>query len=189
MPNFVVQNLRAAAGQRIEPGIPQTRQRIIQRQSADFRNIHDLRRRKTMAPDLEPGLDRPQQILIPFDLQLRMQPALHQNAGAAQVDGFLDLFEDSLVRMDVTLGVPHRPVERAEAAIFGAEIRVIDVAIDDVADHSFGMQLAADRVGRHSDPDQIVAVIQVDRFGAGHHALISSLSNREARSRYKSSPA
>ena len=66
-----------------------------------------------------------------------MQAALHQNAGAAQVHGLLDLLENGFVREDVAFVVAHGPVEGAEAAIFGAEIRVVDVAIDDVADDAF----------------------------------------------------
>src|ERR1700685_904368 len=125
-----------------------------------------------MVPDLvaEPILDRPQQVLVPLDLQLRMQPALHQNAGAAQVDGLLNLVEDHFLRMDVAFRMPHGPVERAEAAILGAEVRVIDVAIDDVAHHAVRVQLASNRVRCHSDTNEIVAVIQFNRFLARHHA-------------------
>ncbi len=66
--------------------------------------------------------------------------------------------------MHVAFGVAHGPVEGAEAAEFGAEIGVVDVAVDDVADHAFGMELAAYLVGGHSDPDKIVAAEQIDRF-------------------------
>src|ERR1700678_1713733 len=148
-----------------------------------------------MVPDLvaEAVLDRTQQILVPLDLQLRMQSALHQNAGAAQVDGLLNLVEDHFLGMDVAFRMAHWPVERAEAAILGAEIRVIDVAIDDVAHHAVRVQPAANRIGRHPDADEIVAVIQVRCFLARHHAetfLPSTLlSNSAAYRKYKSSPA
>ena len=105
-------------------------------------------------------------------LRSGMQAALHQDAGAAQVDGFLNLAEDGFVRQDVAFGVAHRAVERAEAAVFGAEIGVVDVAVDDVADHAFRMQLAADGVGGHADADQVVALEHVDGFSARHHAGI-----------------
>src|SRR4029079_12252484 len=58
----------------------------------------------------------------------------------------------------------------AEAAIFGAEIGVVDVAIDDVADHAFRVQLAAHLIGGHAEAHQVVAVEEIDRFGASHHA-------------------
>ncbi len=88
-----------------------------------------------------------------------MQAALHQDAGAAQIDGLLNLVEDHVLGMHVAFLVAHGPVEGAEAAILGAEIGVVDVAVDDVADHAVRVQLAADRVGRHADADQIVAIV------------------------------
>ena len=107
-----------------------------------------------------------------------MQAALHQDAGAAQVDGFLNLVEDDFLGQDVAFGVAHGTVEGAEAAILGAEIGVVDVAVDDVADHVFRMQLAADGVGGHADADQVVALEQVDGFGAGHHHLEVIITSR-----------
>src|SRR5580693_1920339 len=103
-----------------------------------------------------------------------MQPALHQNAGAAQVDGLLNLVEDHFLRMDVAFGMPHGPVERTETAILGAEIGVVDVAIDDIADDTVRMQLLPHRIGRHSDSNQIIAAIKIDRFLARHHAVTLS---------------
>src|SRR4029077_17314185 len=64
---------------------------------------------------------------------------------------------------------PHGTVEGAEAAVFGAEVGVVDIAIDDVADDSVRMQLAADLIGGHAESDQIVAAKQVDGFVSGHH--------------------
>src|SRR5690349_14512077 len=148
-----------------------------------------------MVPDLvaEPLFDRAQQILIPFDFQFRMQAALHQNSRAAQIDGLLNLLEDHVFRVDVALGVPHRPVEGAEAAILGAEIRVVDVAIDDVADDPVGMVLAAHRVGRHPDADQIVAAEEVDRLLSCHHTdtflTSAGLRSSDAYARNRSRPA
>src|SRR5579871_2596736 len=121
-----------------------------------------------------------------------MQTTLHQNPRTAQIDGLLNFVEDHVFRMQVTLGVSHRPVKCAEAAIFCAEIRVIDVAIDDVADDSVRMQLAPHGVGCHADAHQIVAAIQVDCFLARHHTQASSFrgfSNLEACSRNAASPA
>ena len=99
-----------------------------------------------------------------------MQAALHQDAGAAEADGLADLVEDHFLRMHVTFFMPRRAVKGAEAAIFGAEIGVVDVAIDDVADHAFRVQLAAHLIGGHAEAHQVVAVEKIDRFGASHHA-------------------
>jgi hypothetical protein len=46
-----------------------------------------------------------------------------------------------------------RPVKRAEGAVLGAEVGVVNVAIDDVGDHPVGMQAATHCVGFHADAD------------------------------------
>src|SRR6185369_7498112 len=91
---------------------------------------------------------------------------------SAQVNGLLDLIEDRFLRQDVAFGVPHGAVERAETAILRTEIGVVDVAVDDVADYAFRMQLAADSVGGHADADQVIALEHLNRFSARHHAGI-----------------
>jgi hypothetical protein len=117
----------------------------------------------------EAFLDGTKEVFVPLDLQIRMQAALHEHTGAAKVDGFLDLAEDSLLVVDVALGVPHRPIKGAETAILGAEIRVIDVAIYDVRYHSVGVELAPDGVRNHTNTDQVIGSEQVQSFGAGCH--------------------
>jgi hypothetical protein len=100
MTNRVVENFRAAARNGIEAGIAQPRHRISQGQTADFGNIRDLRGRETvqMYPAAEAPFDRRQQVFVPFDLQIRMEAALHQYACAAQIERLLDLVEDGLMR-------------------------------------------------------------------------------------------
>jgi hypothetical protein len=115
-------------------------------------------------------LDRAEQILIPLDFQIRMQAALHEHARAAQLDGFLDLLIDHLVRQEVTFGVAHGPVKGAEAAILGAEVGVVDIAIDDVGNDALGVPLAADGVGGHPETDQVIGTEQIEPFFPSHHS-------------------
>src|SRR5690242_16228379 len=98
-----------------------------------------------------------------------MQTALHQDSRSPQIDRLLDLVEDYLFRQDVALSVPRRPVKRAEAAVLRAEVRVVDIAIDDVGDDALRVPFAADGVGLHTDPDEIVGAEQIQRFVAGDH--------------------
>ena len=72
--NLIVQNLGSASGQGIESRVAQAGECISEAQAADFRDIDDLRSRKTVAPDIESLFDRAQQVFIPFDLQFRMKP-------------------------------------------------------------------------------------------------------------------
>ena len=92
-------------------------------------------------------LDSAQHFLVPVDFEIGMQAALHQHARASEFDGLADLFVDGVEVEDVTFfcgGAFQRAVEGAESAVLGAEVRVINVAVDDVGDRALGMQLAAD---------------------------------------------
>src|SRR6266550_7484540 len=92
--------------------------------------------------------------LVPLDLQIWMQPALHQYARSAKFDRFPDLFVDGVEFKDVAFlggGSLQGTVKRAEGAILRAEVRVVDVAINDVGDHALGMQFPAYCVRFHTD--------------------------------------
>ena len=55
-----------------------------------------------------------QQFFVIPDLEIRMNPPLHQNPGAAPVHRFLDFFVDGLVRQNVAFRVAGRAIERTE---------------------------------------------------------------------------
>ena len=142
--NFIVENLGPATGNGIQTRIAQARNRVANRHAAVFGDGDDLRSGITMEMNFrEALLDAAQHLLVPVDLQIGMQSALHQHAGASEFDRFADLLVDGLEFEDVSLfGL--RPlqgaVKRAKRAIFGAIVRVIDIAIDDVSDHALGME-------------------------------------------------
>ena len=109
-------------------------------------------------------LDGAQQVLVIVDAQIGVQPALHQNARAAERDGLFDFFENGLEGQDVSVLRAQRPIERAERAILGAEIRVIDIAIDLVGDHARIGLFLAQLVRSHADADQVIGAEQIERF-------------------------
>src|ERR1700736_4110228 len=119
-----------------------------------------------MQPDAVPKtiLDRAQEILVPFDTELGMEAALHEDAGTAQLDGLPDFVEDHFLRMHVALGVAHGTVKGAETAVLGAEIGVVDIAVDDVADNAVRVQPPAHGVRGHSDADKVITVEKIDGF-------------------------
>src|SRR3954452_20689394 len=120
-----------------------------------------------MQPNLREAVpDRPKQAFIPLNLELGVQSALHQNPGATKVDGLLDLVEDDFDRQDIALGVVQRTLERTEAAVFGTNIGVVDVAVDNISDHALRVQLATNRVSRHSNADQVIALKQIQSLRA-----------------------
>jgi len=78
-----------------------------------------------------------------------------------------DLLVDLLEFEDVAfggLGPFERTVEGAKGAVLGAEVGVVDVAIDDVADNALGVQAAAHRIGLKTKADQVRRVKVVERL-------------------------
>ena len=66
-----------------------------------------------------------------------------------------------------------RAVEGAEGAVFGAEVGVVDVAVDDVGDHALGVETTADGVCFHADADEVVTVEAIrELFAASSHRAI-----------------
>src|SRR5439155_2125374 len=104
-----------------------------------------------------------------------MQAALHKHASAAELDGLANLFVNRVEVEDVSL-FRLRPlqwaIKRTERAVLGAEICVINVAVDDVGDHAFGMKLTADGIGFHTDADQVVRAVEVKGLDVGEHARL-----------------
>src|SRR5215472_9293539 len=123
-----------------------------------------------MAPDIELRLDRAQQILIPFDLEVRVQPALKQHPGTAEIDCFLNLFEDRLLRKYVTLFVAQRTVESPRSGKLRTKNSLVDIAVNNVGNHAIRMEPPPYRVGFHSDSDQVVGLEHIDGFRARNHA-------------------
>src|SRR5262249_50805181 len=76
----VDQYLRAPTGQAAKPGRLEPLEHLAERLLRDLGQEVDLRRAE--AVDIDPGkmsLDVPEELLVPLELQIRMQPALHQD--------------------------------------------------------------------------------------------------------------
>jgi hypothetical protein len=100
--DFVVENFRAAAGNGIEAGIAQAENRVANAEAAVFGDRDDLRRRIAMQMNLRKALlDAAQHFLVPVNLQIGMQAALHQHARAAEFDGLANLLVDGVEIEDV----------------------------------------------------------------------------------------
>src|SRR5438094_10547195 len=109
-------------------------------------------------------LDATQHLLVPVNFQIGMQAALHQHACAAKFDRLANLVVDRFEIEDVPLfsfGSLQWTIKRAECAVLGAEVRVMNVAIDDVSDHALGMQFTADGDRFHADADQVIGAKQI----------------------------
>src|SRR2546425_12382687 len=85
--------------------------------------------------DAVPRLDRTEQILVVVDAEIGMMAALHQQAGATERERLLDLLEDHRLGQQVALArVAGSPVEGAEVAVGDADVRVVEIAVDDEGD-------------------------------------------------------
>ena len=148
-----------------KPRVAQPRDRLANRQARNLGDAQNLRRGKTVQMHLRKALlNRPQHIFVPLDFQIRMQAALQQHARPAQLQHLLDLCVNRFERQHVAFLRAQRPVKRAERAILGAEIRVINVAVDLISGHARIRLLAAHFVRRHPDADQVIGVKKIQRF-------------------------
>src|SRR5882724_7534153 len=97
-----------------------------------------------------------QKIFVVADLQVRVQAALEQNAGAAEFQHFVDFFVDVLEGKNVAVLGAERAVEGAEGTILGAEIGVVDVAVDLVGDDTGIVFFQTHFVRGHAEAHEII---------------------------------
>src|SRR6266511_2233227 len=123
-------------------------------------------------------VQRSQQVLIPLDAKVWMQPALHQHACAAECDCFVDLFADLVDGANVSVRRTRPAIKSAEGADYVTDICVIDIAIDDVCDHIVSMSALTNFVSGGTDPRNIVRFEQRGAIIRGEpHACEGSLQN------------
>ena len=130
-----------------------------------------------MQPDLGKALfDALEEAFKPFDLEIRVQAALHQHTGAAHFDGFGNFLVNRLKVENVTFAGEltfKRPIKSTKAAILGAKICIVDVTVNNVGNYALGMQFAPKRVGFHTKADEVIGPEIVESLSPGNrHILI-----------------
>src|ERR1700722_13954544 len=172
MPYFVVEDLGAAAGNGSQPCIPQPRNGIAHGEIAVFRDGENFRCGETMQPYLGKALlDAPEETFEPFDLEIRVQAALHQNASATHLHDFGDFLVNRFEIENVTFAGQltfKRSIKSTKAAILGAKICIVDVAVNDVGNYAFGMQLAPKRIGLNTQADEVIGAKIVESLSPGN---------------------
>src|SRR5688572_22307820 len=166
--HFVIQNFAAAARHGVQTCRFQPLEGLSDCQFGNPRDIQNLGWREAMAVNRVTRLNSRQEILVIIDLQIRMNAALHQDTGATESDRFFDLFVDHMIRKNVSLRVALYPVERTERAKLLADIGVVDVAIDDIADDIIRMPADSDAVSRFSQIEQVRVFEEQDRLIGCH---------------------
>ena len=181
----VDEDLGAAARDRVEAGVPQARECLGDGQLRAARRVHDLRRRERVEVDPVACFDRREEILVVVDAEIGMMAALHEQAGAAEGECLLDLLEDDRLRQQVALALVAGPaVEGAEVAVGDADVRVVEVAVDDERHALRVVQPVADLVRSAADGDEVTraeelgGVLVRDPFARGR--LLEDLGDGSA---------
>src|SRR6185369_7819000 len=112
-----------------------------------------------------------------------MQTALHQHARAAERDRLVNLRADLLECADVSVGRAGSTIERAERTDDVADVRVVDIAIDDVGDDVVRMTARAYLVSGSAHPGDVVRFEELRAFRNAHtltrqHAIENWLNVR-----------
>jgi len=125
----------------------------------------------------EPLFDASEQALKPFDLEIGVETTLHQDSGAAHLECLGYLLINRLEVENVTFRGEFAfkgPVKGTKAAILGAKICIVDVAVNNVSDYPLGMQLAPKRIGFHAQADEVIRaeIIEGLRPGNRHKHIL-----------------
>ena len=94
------------------------------------------------------------EVEVPVERQVGVHATLHQDASAADRLKLANLLPDLLEAQGIAVGLPSGPVETAEAAADGADVRVVNVAIDEIGDDLRVTPQAPDRVRGGSQLEQ-----------------------------------
>ena len=130
--HLIDEDFRAAARQAVETGRLQALERLEDGQARLAREVLDLRRREGVNRDgREVLLNEAQHLLVIREAELRIEPALYHDLRATGLHRLPHLLEDFLMREQIGVLAALPPEERTEAALIDADIRVVDVAVDD----------------------------------------------------------
>src|SRR5205823_2109936 len=129
------------------------------------------RRRKAVELEIRVSrVQRAQKFFVPLDTELWVQSALHQHARSAERDCLVNLLANLFKGLDVRVRLSGPSVEGAEGADDVADVRVVDVAVNDVRDDAFGVFATPNLVRRHAHTRDVV---RLEKDGAllRRHAL------------------
>ena len=165
--DFLAEDLRAAAGEGIEAGFLQGAQRVGDGFLRQPGQVQDLDGREAL--QLQPRVQRAQRLEhvgVVAERQGGVQPADDVQLGDAQAQRLAGLGDDFLDAKLEAVGVALLAGEGAELAAQDAVVRVVDVAVDDVAGAAARFALASE-VGDGADGVEVFALEQAESVGLG----------------------
>ncbi|EGJ75436.1 hypothetical protein STTU_2647 [Streptomyces sp. Tu6071] len=165
------QEFGARAREGVEPGGVDAADRLLGAHAGDAGHVVDLGGAQGVDDELrERLLDRGEVLLVVLDAVVRVVPALEHDLRAAELDGLRAAAQDVVqVAAPPLLRVLGGGVEGAELAGRHADVRVVDVALDDVRRDVLrtGVAAAADRVGGGAERMQRRVAVEVERLLGG----------------------
>jgi len=121
---------------------------LVDAEARHVRHFANFRRRERVHRNRrEPLLNAAQQVGIVRERKVRVRTALHEDFRAADVDRLLDFLIDRLVRQHVAFFRARRPIERAEPAIYVANVRIVHIPADHERRNRLGMKFLHDLIG------------------------------------------
>ena len=84
-----------------------------------------------------------------------MEPALKEDLFSPKRQGLIDLLSELVFGQNVAVLRGQVPVEGAKRALSGADVRVVDIAVDDVGDEALRVQAPAHRVGEFAQGQEV----------------------------------
>ena len=163
----VHQDLGAPAGDGAQARIPQVGDGLPQVLAAELGHHLDLHRREAVDPDALLVAEEAHQIQVVVPGQVRVHPALQQEASATDGAGLRSLLGQLLPGEHIAAAVAGPVVEGAEGAVDVADVRVVDVAVDDIAGPGRVVVAVPEGRGSHRQVRQLRLLQQ-------HHGLIGS---------------
>ena len=149
--------LRSTTWQASESGILQPRKDFLDRELVDLGEVMQFGRAEAVHIQLgKMRLDILQQLLVPVELEVRVQPPLHQDLVTTKSHGLFDLAEQFCAGQDPALFTSWRPVEGTKVTDRRADVGVVDIAVDVVGSIWLGMQSAGDGIGGPAERWQII---------------------------------
>src|SRR6185312_4850797 len=140
-------------------------QHFAERQLVDLVEVPDFGRAKGMQVHRRKSASQiGQKLLVPFQLQGGMHAALHEDLVAAEGDGFLDLLVEFLARQNVGIGIGGLPEKGTEIADGGADVGVVDVAVDLVGAIGLRVEAKADGMGSAAELVDVAALKERGAF-------------------------
>ncbi len=163
--HFLAEDLRAAAGQGIEPGILQSTEGIGDRHLCQPGQVQDLNRSEAF--QLQARVQRPQRpehVRVVTERQGRVEPPDDVQFGDAQLQRLAGLRDDLRDAKLKPVRVARLARKRTELAAQDAVVRVVDVAVQDIARPVADPALPG-KVGDGPDGVQIFALKKAQRVG------------------------